>query len=43
MIAIGDSIPEFTLMSDKAGEVSAHGLLGKRYILYVYPKDDTFG
>lgn len=43
MIAIGDSIPEFTLMSDKAGEVSAQGLLGKRYILYVYPKDDTFG
>ena len=43
MIAIGDSIPEFTLMSDTAGEVSAQGLLGKRYILYVYPKDDTFG
>lgn len=43
MIAVGDSIPDFTLMSDKVGEVSAQGLRGKRYVLYAYPKDDTYG
>lgn len=43
MIAVSDPIPDFTLMSDKVGEVSAQGLRGKRYVLYVYPKDDTYG
>ncbi len=43
MIAVGDTIPDFTLMSDKVGEVSSQALLGKRYILYAYPKDDTYG
>lgn len=43
MINVGDAIPSFSLMSDKAGEVSAQKLLGKRYVLYVYPKDDTYG
>jgi peroxiredoxin Q/BCP len=43
MISVGDRIPEFTLASDTAGTVSPQALLGKRYVLYVYPKDDTSG
>jgi peroxiredoxin len=43
MIQSGDSIPEFALMSDIAGEVTSLGLRGHRWVLYVYPKDDTFG
>ena len=43
MLKVGELIPSFSLMSDKAGEVSPKKLLGKRYVLFVYPKDDTFG
>ena len=43
MIKIGDPIPNFTLPSDTAGEVSAQRLLGQRYVIFVYPKDDTYG
>ena len=40
---IGDQFPAFSLMSDTAGEVSSAALLGSRYIIFVYPKDDTYG
>lgn len=40
---IGEPIPEFTLMSDTAGEVSSQSLLGSRYVIFIYPKDDTYG
>lgn len=43
MITVGDPIPPFTLESDTAGVVSSQALLGQRYVLYVYPKDDTSG
>jgi thioredoxin-dependent peroxiredoxin len=43
MLQAGDRAPEFTLVSDKAGEVKSTGLRGKRYVLYFYPKDDTSG
>lgn len=43
MIQVGDPIPEFALTSDTAGEVSSQALRGRRWVLYVYPKDDTFG
>lgn len=36
-------LPNFRLMSDKVGEVSSEGLLGRRYVIFVYPKDDTYG
>lgn len=43
MLEVGNPIPDFTLMSDKAGEVSPQKLLGNWYIIFVYPKDDTYG
>ena len=43
MLKVGEPLPGFTLMSDKAGEVSTEQLLGSRYVIFVYPKDDTFG
>lgn len=43
MIQAGQPIPEFSLDSDSAGVVSSDGLLGSRYVIFVYPKDDTFG
>jgi peroxiredoxin len=43
MLQEGNPIPTFALPSDRDGEVSSEGLLGTRYVLFVYPKDDTFG
>ena len=43
MLQESKPIPPFILPSDRAGEVSSEGLLGTRYVLFVYPKDDTFG
>lgn len=43
MVKVGDPIPNFTLPSDTAGEVSSQQLLGQRYVIFVYPKDDTYG
>jgi len=43
MLQEGQPIPAFSLPSDRAGDVSSDGLLGKRYVIFVYPKDDTFG
>jgi len=43
MVETGQPIPSFTLMSDKAGEVSTTKLLGQRYVIFAYPKDDTYG
>jgi thioredoxin-dependent peroxiredoxin len=43
MLKAGDPIPDFALASDVAGEVKAADLLGKRFVLYFYPNDDTPG
>ncbi len=43
MLQTGQSMPDFALMSDTAGEISAQALRGTRYIIFVYPKDDTYG
>jgi hypothetical protein len=43
MLKVGESIPNFSLPSDTAGEVSSQALLGTRYVIFVYPQDDTFG
>jgi hypothetical protein len=43
MIKQGDPIPSFALPSDIAGVISDKNLLGKRWVLFIYPKDDTFG
>ena len=43
MVKSGDAMPPFKLMSDTAGEISTESLVGKRYVLFIYPKEDTFG
>ena len=39
----GDPAPDFSLPADDGTTVTRDGLLGKRYVLYFYPKDDTPG
>ena len=39
----GDAAPEFTLPSDRGGDVSLESLRGGPVVLYFYPKDDTSG
>ena len=41
--AVGDPVPPFEMQADDGSTVSSHSLLGKRYIIYFYPKDDTPG
>jgi len=40
---VGDQAPDFSLSADDGGLVSKDSLLGRRYVLYFYPKDDTPG
>ncbi|MCL6511930.1 MAG: thioredoxin-dependent thiol peroxidase [Anaerolineae bacterium] len=42
MLKVGDPVPEFELVS-QSGPVKSSDLLGKRYVLYFYPADDTPG
>jgi thioredoxin-dependent peroxiredoxin len=42
MLSAGQSVPDFSLVST-AGNVSRKSLMGSRYVLYLYPKDDTPG
>jgi thioredoxin-dependent peroxiredoxin len=39
----GDDAPDFSMSADDGSDVSRESLLGQRYILYFYPKDDTAG
>jgi peroxiredoxin Q/BCP len=39
----GDAAPDFSMSADDGTTVSRESQLGKRYILYFYPKDDTPG
>jgi peroxiredoxin Q/BCP len=39
----GEPAPDFSLTADDGTTVSREGQLGKRYVLYFYPKDDTAG
>jgi thioredoxin-dependent peroxiredoxin len=39
----GDDAPDFSMTADDGATVSRQSLLGERYILYFYPKDDTPG
>lgn len=43
MVDIGESAPGFTLLSDEGKEVSLKDYLGKKVVLYFYPKDGTPG
>jgi peroxiredoxin Q/BCP len=41
--SVGDPVPPFEMQADDGSTVSSQGLLGKRYVIYFYPKDDTPG
>jgi len=43
MVQQGDLAPDFKLPSDEGPEVGPSDFLGKRVILYFYPKDNTSG
>jgi peroxiredoxin Q/BCP len=42
-LEIGDSAPAFDLPRDGTGTTSLASLMGKKVVIYFYPKDDTSG
>ncbi len=42
-LTVGAKAPEFTAKDHNGKEISLNGFLGKKVILYFYPKDDTPG
>ena len=43
MLAIGEKAPEFSLLNQEGAEIRLSDFLGKKVILYFYPKDNTPG
>ena len=43
MLKIGDIAPDFTLNDKNGNEVSLSSFLGKKVVLYFYPRDNTPG
>ncbi|MBU2447037.1 MAG: thioredoxin-dependent thiol peroxidase [Bacteroidetes bacterium] len=43
MLKIGMKAPQFSLMNQNGGKISLNNLLGKKVVLYFYPKDMTSG
>ncbi len=43
MIAVGTKAPEFTLLDKNGTSVSLKDFLGKKVVIYFYPKDNTPG
>ena len=43
MLNIGDRAPSFTLKDKNGNDVSLSDFIGKRIVLYFYPKDNTPG
>ena len=43
MLKIGDRMPDFVVMDQDGREVSSKDLIGKKTIIYFYPKDNTSG
>ena len=43
MLNIGDHAPNFTLKDKNGNDVSLSDFIGKRVVLYFYPKDNTPG
>jgi peroxiredoxin Q/BCP len=41
--AVGTQAPDFSMQADDGTTVSRDALLGQRYVMYFYPKDDTAG
>ena len=43
MLQIGDKMPQFEVMDQNGNMISSKDLLGKKTIIYFYPKDNTSG
>lgn len=43
MLQIGDKMPHFEVMDQSGNMVSSESLMGKKTIIYFYPKDNTSG
>ncbi len=43
LLLVGSQVPRFALPSSNGDVISSAGLLGSRYVLYFYPKDETSG
>ena len=43
MLNIGDRMPDFEVVDQDGNKVSSKDLIGKRTIVYFYPKDNTSG
>lgn len=43
MIEVGKKAPEFSLLNQDGKKISLKDYLGKKVVLYFYPKDDTSG
>jgi thioredoxin-dependent peroxiredoxin len=42
-LAAGSQAPDFTLPTDGSGTLKLSSMLGKKVVVYFYPKDDTTG
>ena len=43
MLQIGDKMPQFQVLDQNGNMVDSKDLLGKKTIIYFYPKDNTSG
>jgi len=43
MVNVGDKAPDFTAFDQNSNEIKLSSFLGKKVVLYFYPKDDTPG
>jgi peroxiredoxin Q/BCP len=43
MLEVGKKAPDFTLLNQDEKKISLKDLVGKKVVLYFYPKDDTSG
>lgn len=43
MLKIGDMMPDFEVVDQDGNKVSSNDLIGKRTVIYFYPKDNTSG
>lgn len=43
MLTIGDKMPYFEVMDQNGNKVTSDALIGKRTVIYFYPKDNTSG
>lgn len=43
MLKIGDKMPDFEVVDQDGNQVSSKDLIGKKIVVYFYPKDNTSG